>query len=113
MTTVPYSGPAGQLSYRREAEGGLAERPDFFRARIRDPELQLKAETHAAHSNIDNTFLASQVASNEAWSHRMRQIHGEAHHRIDAVRAVSPPKPTYVASYSPTQNGPPSPLTYM
>eukprot|EP01059_Diplonema_ambulator_P023077 TRINITY_DN38481_c0_g1_i1.p1 TRINITY_DN38481_c0_g1~~TRINITY_DN38481_c0_g1_i1.p1 ORF type:complete len:130 (+),score=20.30 TRINITY_DN38481_c0_g1_i1:49-390(+) len=113
MTTVPYPGVGGQLSYRREPEGGLAERPNYFTARIRGPELALQGETHAEHAEIDQRFLNYQVASNEAWNYRMRQIHGEAHLRIDSARAASPPKPVYVPSFSPSADGPPSPLTYM
>ncbi|KAJ9465649.1 hypothetical protein DIPPA_02210 [Diplonema papillatum] len=115
MTTVPYSGAAGQLSYRRELNGGLAERPNYFVARTRAIELNLLAEHHAAQKRIDEAHFVAQNASSSAWTTQMRSIHFDAHARIDADRAerMTAPKPVYVPSYSPCNDGPPAPVSYM
>ena len=113
MSTVPYSGAAGQLSYRREIEGGEATHPNYFRARMGDEELRLSAENHTRHSQLDAAHFASQQQSEDVWTHRMRAMHQPLHNRITDERAVYVAPAPYPQSYSPCRDGPRAPNSYM
>eukprot|EP01060_Flectonema_neradi_P033931 TRINITY_DN5813_c0_g2_i1.p1 TRINITY_DN5813_c0_g2~~TRINITY_DN5813_c0_g2_i1.p1 ORF type:complete len:114 (+),score=12.97 TRINITY_DN5813_c0_g2_i1:55-396(+) len=113
MTTVPYSGAAGQVSYLREVGDGQAMHPNYFKARMGEEELRLSAEHHNRHAQLDAAHFANQQQSEDVWTQRMRAMHQPLHDKINDERATYVPPAPYTHSYSPCRDGPRAPKSYM